>query len=331
MKLRSSLAEPQGQRNLKAKYEQIYSESDVWLYKKSHGVHSVIFSQIRDHLSGARLLDVGCGAGRLALMCATRAKHVDGLDFSETAVSMAQLNASACGINNVSFLVADLDEYENPQPYQLITLIGVLEHVKDPVTSLRRINQLLEEGGTAVVSCPNFLNFRGHSYMTLLTLLELPMSLADLRYVSYLDIQSWCQQTGFELLNSVGAIYRFGWDEKAVLDMIQRVPLAVRDKNLSVPLNYEAYNNWLRSQVAINRQYLNYLESQGFLKRIRRMVELRPQSVAGVDPELVRKMHQYLEEDIDNDPFYCEVEPFCYHGGEGIYFLRKVSDCKVIQ
>jgi 2-polyprenyl-3-methyl-5-hydroxy-6-metoxy-1,4-benzoquinol methylase len=331
MKVRSALVEPEGQRGLKAKYEEIYAQSDVWLYKKSHGVHSVILGQISELLDGIRVLDVGCGAGRLALMCATRARQVDGLDFSEAAVHIARLNAQACGMDNVSFFVADLDRHQSLHPYELVTLIGVLEHVKDPVASLIQINGFLVDGGVAVVSCPNFVNFRGHTYMTLLTLFDLPMSLADLRQVSYLDMQHWCQETGFELYKSVGAIYRFGWDEKAIEDMIKRVPLAVRDKGLDIDIsiNYESYNAWLRSQLDINRQYLGYLEAQGVLRRVQKVVEFHPEPVEGVAPDLWAKMCQYLDEDIESDPFYCEVEPFCYQGGEGIYLLRKVRDVNV--
>jgi 2-polyprenyl-6-hydroxyphenyl methylase/3-demethylubiquinone-9 3-methyltransferase len=327
MKVRSSLAEPDDQRNLKAKYEEIYTQSDVWLYQKSHGVHSVISGQILKTLAGSRVLDVGCGAGRLALMCATAADHVDGFDFSEAAVRIAELNARACNIENVSFFIAGLDDYQTAKRYEVVTLVGVLEHVKDPVTSLARVNGYLKEGGTAVVSCPNFLNFRGHTYMTLLTLFGLPMSLADLRQVSYMDMRRWCQATGFELHKSVGAIYGFAWGEKAILDMIKRVPLAVHDKEPSLPINYEAYNNWLHSQLDIHGRYLNYLETHGVLRRVKRVIELSPKTpLEGVEPDLWEKISRYLKEDIESDPFYCDVEPFSYQGGECIYLLRKVHD-----
>lgn len=214
VKVRSSLTEPEDERNLKAKYEEIYTKSDAWLRWKFHGVHTVTATQIRDLLPGARVLDLGCGPGRLALMCATLARHVDGLDFSKEAIHLAQLNAKACRLPNASFFVADLDEYQNPRAYEIVILTGVLEHVKSPLGSLARLNSLLVDGGVAVVSCPNFCNFRGYTYMTLRTLFDLPMSLADLRQVSYNDILGWSQQAGFALTKTVGAIYRWGWKRR---------------------------------------------------------------------------------------------------------------------
>jgi 2-polyprenyl-3-methyl-5-hydroxy-6-metoxy-1,4-benzoquinol methylase len=329
MKVRSSLVGSKEEFDLKAKYEEIYTQSDIWLYKKSHGVHSVIFSLARELLPGARVLDIGCGAGRLALMCATQAREVDGIDFSEAAIRIARLNAMACGIENVTFIAADLDHFQITRSYELVTLVGVLEHVREPVNSLARLNGLLVRHGMAIVSCPNFLNFRGHSYMTLLTLFDLPMSLADLRQVDYLRMRQWSREAGFELIGSVGAIYRFGWAEKANEDMVRRVPLAIRDKQLKIAINYDAYNDWLDSQLDMNRRYLGYLEAQGILKRIERMVELHPRPVDGIDPHVWAKVSSYLIEDIESDPFYCEAEPFCYQGGECIYLLRKIGDVRL--
>lgn len=53
-----------------------------------------------------------------------------------------------------------------------------------------------------------------------------------------------------------------GLEEKAVADMVERVPLAIRDKGLTIPINYDAYNAWLRSQPDLHRKYLEYLEAQ---------------------------------------------------------------------
>lgn len=272
------------------------------------------------------MLDAGCGAGRLALMCAVRACRVVGVDFAESAIWIARLNARACGIDNVQYVVEDLDGHQSVLPYDVVTLVGTLEHVPDPVETLRQINGHLRMGGTAVVSCPNFLNFRGHTYMTLLTLFGLPMSLADVRQVSYLDMRGWAAQTGFELVRTVGAFYRFAWDQKSVDDMIKRVPAALRDKDLGIPVDLEAYSEWLRSQVEVNRAYLSGLENRGLLKRISRKVGLHPRPLEGVDSSLWERMVQYLNEDTESDPYYSDVEPFCYQGGEGIYLLRKVSE-----
>lgn len=317
--------------NLQAKYEEIYRDSDVWLYTKSHGVHSVILGQIKDYLSDKKVLDVGCGAGRLAIMCAHFAKTVDAFDFSENAIFLAKKNAECSGTDNVNFFVSDIDSFNlgTEEAYDIITLVGVLEHVIDPLKTLKKLNSILKNEGLLVVSCPNFINFRGYSYMTLLTLFDLPMSLADLRQIDYRDIKNWSKETGFELIKTIGAIYRFGWDEKSVNDMIKRVPLAIKDKQLSIEVNYEAYNSWLKSRIESNRMYLEYLERTGILKRIERLVEIKFNKIEGIKEELWKKMNEYIYEDIETDPYYCDIEPFCYQGGEGIYILKKIANLEI--
>lgn len=317
--------DPADEGHLKRKYEGIYANSDVWLRWKSQGVHTVIVNQLRDLLPGATVLDVGCGPGRLALMAATFARRVEGIDFAEEAIHMARLNAQSCRLTNAVFSVADFDDFETAEHYDLVLSTGVVEHVDDPLETLGKIRGVLTPGGTAVISCPNFMNFRGQSYMTLRTLFDLPMSLADVRQVSYLDMASWAEQSGLTMTRTVGAIYRWGWTSTAVEDMVERVPLALRDKHFREPADIDTYDAWLRSQVSVNERYLAFLEREGVLRRSEVAVDLEPQRLGDLDDRLWGKMQRYLREDIETEPFYSDVDPFCYQGGVCVYFLRKAS------
>jgi ubiquinone biosynthesis O-methyltransferase len=325
-KVRSLLAEPGGPGRVREKYEEIYEDSEAWLYAKSHGVHSVVYSLIADRVRGRTVLDVGCGAGRLAIMCAHHAVEVRGFDFSETAIVIADLNAASAG-QDVDFRVADIDTFcatSETASYDVVTMLGVLEHVEDPVATLRDISPLIRDGGTLVVSCPNFINPRGFMYMTLLTLFGLPMSLADLRQVDHMNLREWAAATGYGVEQVAGALYRFGWDEKAVADMERRVPLAVHDSGLDLPLDYERYGAWLERMAAPMTETLAWLESRGVLQRIRRALELRFERVVDVGDELWERMSRYMNENIEADPFYSTEPPFAYLGGECIYVLEKL-------
>jgi 2-polyprenyl-6-hydroxyphenyl methylase/3-demethylubiquinone-9 3-methyltransferase len=310
--------------DLHVKYEEIYRDSDVWLYTKSHGVHSAILGQIKDYLLSKKVLDVGCGAGRLTIMCAHFAKEATGFDFSESAIKLARLCASCTKTNNVEFFVSDINEFceQASRKYDVITMAGVLEHIQEPVTTLRAVAELLDKDGILVVSCPNFINFRGFSYMTLLTLFGLPMSLADLQQIDVKDIRAWAKNVGLKLEKTLGAIYKFGWAEKASKDMIKRVPLAIKDKNLGIEVDFEAYNTWLDRIVEFNEEYLNWLKQQGILKLIERSVKINVERDENIDSVLWEKVKQYLDEDIKSDPYYSDTPPFCYMGGEGIYLLK---------
>lgn len=159
--------------------------------------------------------------------------------------------------------------------------------------------------------------------MTLLTLFNFPMSLADLRQIDVKDIETWSKNVGLKLEKTWGTIYKFGWTEKASKDMIKRVPLAIKDKNLKIELNFEAYNTWLDRMVGFNEEYLNWLKQQGVLKSIKRSVKIKVERDENIDSVLWEKIERYLDENIKSDPYYSDTPPFCYMGGEGIYLLKK--------
>jgi len=73
-------------------------------------------------LETKRVLDVGCGSGRLTLWVAARAKHAIGLDRDARAIGEARRLAAAAGIGNLEFHEADVEreEYTAWQP-ELVT------------------------------------------------------------------------------------------------------------------------------------------------------------------------------------------------------------------
>ena len=73
-------------------------------------------------LEGKRVLDVGCGAGRLTLWLAPRVKHAVGLDQDPRAIGEARRLAGEAGLMNVEFHEADVEreEYARWRP-ELVT------------------------------------------------------------------------------------------------------------------------------------------------------------------------------------------------------------------
>jgi SAM-dependent methyltransferase len=69
-------------------------------------------------LEALRVLDVGCGTGRLTLWLAPRVKHVSGLDRDPAAIQEARRLAGALRLLNVEFHEADVEreEYDRWQP-----------------------------------------------------------------------------------------------------------------------------------------------------------------------------------------------------------------------
>jgi len=65
-----------------------------------------------EELAGKRMLDLGCGSGRLSLALARVAGRVVGLDRDPTAIRGARTRAAAAGLGNVEFHEADVEREE---------------------------------------------------------------------------------------------------------------------------------------------------------------------------------------------------------------------------
>ncbi len=63
---------------------------------------------------GKRVLDVGCGDGRLAILMAELAASVVGIDPDGEAITEARTKASSSPSTSVSFLVADVNAVTLP-------------------------------------------------------------------------------------------------------------------------------------------------------------------------------------------------------------------------
>jgi hypothetical protein len=86
----------------------------------------------------------------------------------------------------------------------------VLEHLKDPWTALRRYAQLLEPGGTAVVSLPNVGHWSTYANLARGTWPRKPEGIFDathLRWFTLRDARRCCSAPGW----SPTAVVRRGW------------------------------------------------------------------------------------------------------------------------
>src|SRR6266508_2273007 len=63
----------------------------------------------QEGLAGKRVLDLGCGWGRLSLVLARSAGHVVGLDRGAELIHEARERAEAGGLDNVEFHQADVE------------------------------------------------------------------------------------------------------------------------------------------------------------------------------------------------------------------------------
>jgi ubiquinone/menaquinone biosynthesis C-methylase UbiE len=101
---------------------------------------------------GIRALDVGCGRGRILIRLAELfpKSRLVGMDLSAEAVRDAQRDASARGLTNVEFVVADLsnfDERAEPESFDFITTFDAVHDQAKPLNVLKGIHRALRPDG----------------------------------------------------------------------------------------------------------------------------------------------------------------------------------------
>ncbi len=101
------------------------------------------------------VLDVGCatGAHLRALSAHIHAGH--GIDQSPAMIAQARDRLAQTSIANLSFAVMDIELCPPARRFELITLLGVFEHVVDKPRALQVLKTLLAEDGRLVITSTN--------------------------------------------------------------------------------------------------------------------------------------------------------------------------------
>jgi 2-polyprenyl-3-methyl-5-hydroxy-6-metoxy-1,4-benzoquinol methylase len=102
----------------------------------------------------AGVADLACGTGwsSIALACGYPAARVDGLDQDEASVTEARRNAEDSGVaDRVHFDTRDASDPALSGRYHLITVLGALHDMADPVAVLRGAAGMLAPGGAVLV------------------------------------------------------------------------------------------------------------------------------------------------------------------------------------
>ncbi|HYW69562.1 MAG TPA: class I SAM-dependent methyltransferase, partial [Pyrinomonadaceae bacterium] len=105
---------------------------------------------IREHTSGQSLLDVGTGSGLLPHLARAQGYEVEGTDLSRHVSETLPAKAG--------FAVhqGTIEEIKFERTYDIITMLHVLEHTSNPLSTLRRAREILNDRGYLLVVVPNY-------------------------------------------------------------------------------------------------------------------------------------------------------------------------------
>ncbi|MCP5088253.1 MAG: class I SAM-dependent methyltransferase [Rhodobacteraceae bacterium] len=107
--------------------------------------------------AGGRVLDVGCGVGRVAMTLATAfpSATVVGLDPDRESIRLAEKEAAAAGLSQrIDFIAETTRQYTPDQPFDLITAFDCVHDFAEPEATLQDIRSLLAADGTLFIVEP---------------------------------------------------------------------------------------------------------------------------------------------------------------------------------
>jgi len=100
---------------------------------------------------GSRVLEAGCGVGSQTAILAKNSFGAEfiSIDISPESLFKAKLRVSQDGIANVTFQQADVYHLPfRPETFDHIFVCFLLEHLPDPLLSIKSLKKILRPGGT---------------------------------------------------------------------------------------------------------------------------------------------------------------------------------------
>ena len=156
--------------------------------------------------------DVGCGGGILTESLSAEAKHVDGIDLAEKALSVAKIHQEKSGIKNIDYHYIDIESFAiaNHQKFDVLTCMEMLEHVPYPSKIIESCTYAVKDGGDVFFSTINrnlksfIMAIVGAEYILNL----LPKGTHEYDCLSKpSELEQWSRESGLTLIDLIGVSY----------------------------------------------------------------------------------------------------------------------------
>lgn len=114
--------------------------------------HWLDLTAVRPPRSGDRLLDIGCQTGEFGSLGLPDGVQPNGIDLSR---SYAETCRALWGEGSIVHCGTALDAPFAPGSFSYVTSFETLEHMCDPLSTLRRMRELLTDDGVVMISVPS--------------------------------------------------------------------------------------------------------------------------------------------------------------------------------
>ncbi len=182
-------------------------------FKPLHDINPLRLDFIdqRATLANKTVVDVGCGGGILSESMAQRGAIVTGIDMGEAPLNVARLHQLESGVKvDYQQITAEELAVEQPQAYDVVTCLEMLEHVPDPASVIRACAELVKPDGHIFFST---INRNPKAYMFAIVGAEyllkmLPRGTHDYsKFIKPSELEGWARQADLSLRELTGMSY----------------------------------------------------------------------------------------------------------------------------
>lgn len=201
-----------------------YGADDV----KQEGPYSMeVLRTINRFKSSGRLLDIGCGHGAFLHFAGKMGWESHGIEINEVAAKYAIDNL------NINVFIKSIEDQNYPDEYfDCIVCNQVLEHLVDPLDTLKEVYRILNSNGVLVVSVPNIKGWivrilkKKHRHYT---------GIGHINYFTINTLTSMIKHAGFNEILKV----RTWYEEFTIQEILSWIKNPNRYDFLSNPLDAE--------------------------------------------------------------------------------------------
>lgn len=182
-------------------------------FKPLHDINPLRVDYINRHapLDDKTVLDVGCGGGLLTEAMALKGARVTGIDMGEAPLNVARLHRHESGVEvDYQKITAEQFAEQQPQGFDTVTCLEMLEHVPDPASVINACAQLVKPGGDVFFSTINrnpkayLFAIIGAEYLLRL----LPRGTHDFsKFIRPSELERWARQAGLDVQDITGMSY----------------------------------------------------------------------------------------------------------------------------
>ncbi len=216
------------------KLELSYIEFALTCVLRAHSVADLIQKEAQQRGgTGKRYLDVGCGYGGFVREFSLRGYRSVGIELQEHLAKLSEANCS--DIPDAKIICGDILAQDTAAlgKFDIVTCNDVIEHVKDPATTMNLLASLLNPGGYLFLEIPNkdcIESVRIDGHFQIFGLTQLPRNSADALLLESYGRRDYLEQMGemYPLSFYVDALSQNGLQvdihQKNVISSVEQVP-----------------------------------------------------------------------------------------------------------